>query len=446
MAYPSAFDALDIQLVIGGRLYKPDDIGLFRLLIAFEEDGDCGVELHCVDNDYSVADSVDFQPGNLLAIRWGYRLSQDYSDNATHFVIQKPSTDYGEDGVVSIVKAYTKSGLLSAMRPQKVYNSRTLGDIVKDVAGRAQMDVLWNSAGAGQEVVPSISHSTWSDRQLLSVLADRYGYQVSYQGNTIVFDRITYSETPVHSLLYRKGEDSIIRSANVSMDAKKNAGATMATSFDPKTKESKTVEGKEAAVSLAVSAIDGLQAFVAPALGQTPANAATASSPGSSGLMQGMAKLMGVPAMPNIPDPLAAPEAKNLRTLLSQPDVSEAISQSNANAFKFNTAKKKCGLELHCAGLPWAKVRQLVQVTGLAKRDSGNWYVSKVSHDISRSDGAITSLECNRNRTNAGNTKGGSAAGTVNKKTAAESTDNKKEVLTVNAQHGEQQVVKEKKK
>lgn len=432
MGSTNVFDAIDIQLVINGRLYKPEDIGLFRMLLAFEDDGDSGLELHCTDMDYTITDSIDFQPGQVISVKWGYKLSKDYSEEYSGFVIQKPSTEYGEDGVVATIKAYTKSGLLAASRPQKTYNNRKLADIVKDVASRVQMKVEW-STGAGQEIVPAISHSTWSDRQLLSVLADRYGYQVSYVADTIVFDRITYAETPVHRLVYSKGEDSNIKSATVSMDAKKDAGTAMANSFSSETNTPTVEEGKEPETALAISAVDGFEAAFTKTVGQQPVNAPAVSSP--SMLDKFATSVAGLSGGPG--NPLAAAAPSEFRQLLSMPDTTQAISSSQASAFKFNTSKKKCGLELDCVGMPALKIRQLVEVVGLSKRDSGNWYVSKAVHEFVKSSGYTTSCECNRSRSNLGHNTDGTNVNTK-KAPGAEPGANPAEVkVQVNAVNGE---------
>ena len=406
----NAFDSIDVQLVINGHIYQPSDIGLFRLLVVFEEDGDSGVELHCVDNEYRIADSVDFQPGQVLSLRWGYRMSKVYSKTYSGFVIQKPSTDYGEDGVVSVVKAYTKSGILAASRPQKVYNNKKLGDVVKDVASRANMEVVWSTPGAGQEIVSALSQATRSDRELLRMLSDWYGYQVSYVGNQIIFDKITYSETPSKLLKYSKGEDSVIRSANVSNDAKKDAGGVAGASFDPVQKVKKIADDKKAeeALQLAISGLTGEQAVVPIRdAGATPVN-----EPPLGAQSEAQKMLAGaVTGILGNQDLGADLSGNSIRTIMSQPDLMGTISESEAAALKFNTSKKKCGLELECVGLPDLEIRQLVQVEGLAKRDNGNWYVSKTLHEIDQGSGYSTRVECNRSHTNVG-----SGLGTDSKK------------------------------
>ena len=414
MAGVNTFDSIDVQLVINGHLYQHSDIGLFRLLIVFEEDGDSGVELHCVDSDYKIADSVDFQPGQLMSVRWGYRLSKEYSKTYSGFVIQKPSTDYGEDGVVSVVKAYTKSGILAASRPQKVYNNKKLGDIVKDVASRANMEVVWSTPGAGQEPVSAIAQATRSDREFLRQLADWYGYQVSYIGNQIVFDKLTFSETPSKLLRYRQGEDSVIRSANVSNDAKKDAGGVTGTSFDPVQKLKKTSDDKKAeeAMQLAIGAVTGEQAVVpTKEAGATPVNTPPPALQSESQKM--LAGVLGGPGLDG------EATGNSIRTLMSQPDLMGTISESEAAALKFNTSKKKCELELECVGLPDLEIRQLIQVEGLAKRDNGNWYVSKALHEINQGSGYSTRIECNRSHSNAG-----SGVGTDSKKVNTKKASN----------------------
>jgi phage protein D len=446
MAYLNAFDGIDIQLVINGHLYKPDDIGLFRLLVAFEDDGDSGVELHCDDHEYFVADSVDFQPGSVLSVKWGYKLSKDYSEEYGGFVIQKPSVEYGEDGVVSIIKAYTKSGLLSALKPQKVYNNKKLGDIVKDIASRAQMKVVWNSEGAGQELVPSIAHATWSDRQLLSVLADRFGYQVSYLADTLVFDRITYAETPAHRLLYNSGEEGNIKSATVSMDSKKDAGTAMASAVNSVDKAPVEREAGKAETALGVSAVDGSSALVTKLTGQQPVNA---PEPKMGVMDSTLLKLTGGTLKPqtdlNSLLGQGGAEAEAFRTILSQPATQQAISDSHATAFKFNTSKKKCGLELVCIGIPSLKMRQLVEVIGLAKRDSGNWYVSKAVHRLEKA-GYTLALECNRSHSNSGQNRDDVNVNTKNATANSEVGPFMEEKVKVSAVNGDVATVLREKK
>lgn len=423
MALIRGFDGVGVQLTINEHLYTPSDINAFKIVVALEEDGDSGVELHCNDDDYKIADSVDFQPGSLLSIKLGYKLGSDYTKTYSNFVIQKPSMEYGEDGAVAVIKAYTKSGLLAASRPRKVYNKLRLGDIIKDIASRAQMDVRWNSEGAGSEILPVVSQANWSDRELLHILAVRYGYQLTFLGNTIVFDKVTYSETPTCRLVYRRGETGNIISGHVYLEGKKNPERTVAESFDPLKKVTESSESgqQDSEKVLGVSLVDGSHALVSKPTGnKTPVNASTSDTlqnwvnksatdiqtalDGSSNPLDSVRNLLGG-ADPN-----------DQRNLLSLPATMESISRTHANAFKFGVSKKKCGLELECVGNPQLENRQLVEVVGLANRDSGNWFISKTVHEVSKS-GFLTHLELNRSRANLA--RATESTDKVNKKSAA---------------------------
>lgn len=381
------FSGLSVFITIAGTLFKPEDLGLLQLDVTDADEGDNSVELHCVDNSFKIADSSIFRVGQQLSVKFGYTRGE-MSLERSGYVLMKPSTNYAKDGVLSKVHASTKSATLGVRRPQKAYGPTALKAIVHDIATRNGLKL---EITGGNERMPAFSQGTWSDRQTLRTLADRFNYQVSYTSDTITFAPRDYSLVPKLELIYGQGEDSNIIHADLEVNAKQEDSTTHITSVDPASKKVKTETSGEAQKSLAVSAEDG-HTWTA----QDTNHLSTAARQAPSTPFPQVSS--------NTPAPGISGSPSDIMTLLSTPDTVEGNMQAHATSDKLKKQKKKGELTIVTQGMPSAKARMLVHVKGLAKRDSGNWYVSSVTHNISKHDGYTTKFELNRH---GNNTKGG---------------------------------------
>lgn len=438
----NSYSGVDIFITVGGKLFKPEELDLFQVDIIDSDEGDNQVELHCVDNDFKIADSALFRVGSILSVKWGYTTTGEFSAERSGYVILKPATNYTKDGVISIIKAKTKSATLAARRPQKSYGKTTLRTIVQEIAQRNNLELKLEG---GNENLDGFSQGNWSDRQTLRTLADRFGYQVSFSSETITFAPRDFSETPKLTLLFGQGEDSNVITAHLNVDSHSNmGGATNAqiTSFDPKKKESKTEDAGKPKQELAVFAGNGSSWTTK---GDPDAKPATSAPSWASPL--------GTPSagpsawMPNWATPqsptggLTDAAPAEVRALMSTPDTMEGNSQAHATSLNLRQQKKHAELTVDTVGIPAAHARMIVEVKGLAKRDSGLYYVAKVHHKLKIKSAYECSFELNRHGTNAGG--GPKTKAPVNQQSASDGHDGqvKKKTVAVSAATGQTGVV-----
>lgn len=408
---------LAIYITAGNRTYTMEDLNAFRVTITDSEEGDSTIELQCNDEDYLVTDNMLFQVGESLGVRWGYTLNNEMSKERSGYVVVKPSTTYGEDGTLAVIKATTTSLLMSARRPQKSYGKTSLKAIIQDIATRNKLEL---EITGGTESVPGFSQGNWDDRQTVRVLADRYGYVATYNGTTLNFAQRDFSLKPASVFYYKQGEQSNIISAQVQQDHAKDMGAgetSTKTKSNPDEKTTNKVEVKnvkqvDLAASIPSSHVTSAQV---PKFGTSveavPPQATTGTPGGLTGVLAGMgSKVMST----NGGGPGKQWDASDIRMISSQPPTMDAISKSHATAGALNAKTRKADMSIVVEGEPSLTAKQIIEVIGLSKRDSGKWYVIKVTHRLDLSSGYTCDMELART---GHNLKGsGQAAGNVNDK------------------------------
>lgn len=415
----NGFSGLNVFITVGGRLFKPEELDLLKLDVTDADEGDSDVELQCSDDDFKIADAGLFRVGQIMSVKFGY-VNGEMSADRTGYVIMKPATSYAKDGVLSTIKASTKSATLAARRPQKNYGPTSLRNILSEVARRNGLKL---EIEGGNEQLKGFSQGNWSDRQTCRVLADRFGYQCTFSSETIVFAPRNYNATPTLELVFGNGEEANILSADLNVDAKKEDNTTQAINVNPSSKSTKTVTAGEASKALAISAENGHS-------WETKVSHEQVVLPPTTSQNQGVST-MGFPLGNSVQSAL---DSTDLKTLLSTPDTVEGNMLAHATAEKLTKQKKKGELTVTCVGIPAARARILVHVKGLAKRDSGNWYVSSVTHSIGKSDGYTTSFELNRH---GANTQGGDKTKSpLNSQLPQKNGDGTKQVVAVSAESG----------
>lgn len=370
------FSGVNVFLTIGGVTYTPDDLQLTKLEVTDSDEGDNELEAVCVDNDFRIADSPVIRVGVLMSVKWGYTLGRS-SQERQGYVLMKPSVHYTNNGVETTLKAFTKSATLAARQPRKVYGATSVRQIVSEIAIRNGLTL--NIVG-GNEKLNAFSTANWTDRQVLRVLADRYGYQLSFSSGEVTFAPIDYGAVPALELVYSDGEQGNIINAELNVDARHAMGdsSTVAGGVDPFSKLFQSATSGDADKTVAISAEDGHSWLTTAA--------------------QKVADVGGVFEMPKISNSLPDDVVQHM----TSPDVNNLLA--SATGEKLKKQKKKGELSIESLGIVDAICRKIVRVQGLAKRDSGNWYVQSVRHDISKQSGYSCHWELARH---GNNTQGG---------------------------------------
>ena len=400
----NTYSGLEVFVTVGGKVFLPQDLGLFEMDVIDIDEGDNEVDLHCNDNFFKIADSVLFSVGNLLSIQWGYTATSNMSQQRSGYVIMKSSTEYDKGGIVSIIHAKTLSSVLAGRRPQKNYGPNiTLGSIVTDIANRSGLTL--NLTG-GSEILSGFSQGNWSDRQCLRVLADRLGYQASFSSTTLTFAPRSFSDTPGLSLVFGKGEDSTIIRASVKVNVHAQLGAAtnvQITSLDPNLKTVSCHQATPPVQELAVYAGDGSTSIVT----QNPDSKPPVPKSPVGTLLSSV-----LPWQPNAGSTTQSPTGGNIGVpppdvlmAMSSPEASDVNALLHATSLNQRQQKKQADLEVDTVGQPLAHARMIVDVQGLSKRDSGLYYVTKVHHKIVVKSTYICVFDLNRHGNNAGGPK-----------------------------------------
>lgn len=380
---PTQFSGVEVFITLNGTTYTAEQLNLSEMKVTDADEGDNEIELTIPDNDYRITDSGLFKVGQLMSAKWGYANGQ-MSQQRTDYVIMKPSTTYDASGCTAKVIASTKSATLAARRAQKVNGPTSVKTVISEIANRNGLAL--NITG-GNERMAGFAYGMWSDREVVRILADRFGYQASYSSDTITFAPRDYGAVPTIELVYRIGENSDILTASLEVDAKKSMGdsKTTAISVDPSTKKVVQQTAANPAKSLAISAEDGHSwvTQAASSVGQT-------LTPTLTAIVQKSA-------------PLALPP--DIQKILSSPDATVDNLKSLASGEMQKKQRKKGELTISSVGFPQANSRIIVNVTGLAKRDSGNWYVVNVEHHIMVDSGYQCHWELSRRGNNTKNTE-----------------------------------------
>lgn len=409
---PTNLPGLQVFVTIDNTTITSADTDMIEMSVEDSDEGDNDITISFQDNDYAIADSTLFVVGKKMTVKWGY-INGDMSQ-ARSGILMKPEVEYTETGVVTKVTAKTKSATLATRRPQKTYGKTSIGSIVQEIASRSGLTL---DMTGGSETVNAFSHANWSDRQVLRVLADRFGYQVSYSSDTITFAPRDYGAAPALELVYGQGENSSIHEAHLNVDASKTLGdsLTKAVSLDPSNKKTVVAQSQNAPQTLAISAEDG-----GSWLASSPV-----LKPATSLINTLNAKVTSVMDSD-------AQAAQDVLSHISTPDPLNA--QLLATAEKIKKQKKKGELSVTSIGIVTAASRKIVTVKGLAKRDSGNWYTISVTHKISE-EGYACEFEFGRH---GNNTRKPPVKNTepLNKQTGGNNQDPTKKIIAINATTG----------
>jgi phage protein D len=368
------FSGVNVFINIAGQDYLPLQIGLIRMEVTDTDEGDSEIVLTCTDETFQLIDSPTIKVGALVSVKWGYAGGPQSLERA-NYVLMKPSARYGEGGVEVTLKAYTKSATLAARRPRKVYGATSVRQVVSEIANRNGLSL---TIKGGNEQLPTFSMGSWTDRQ---TLREFWPIAMATRSATVRTPSCslpwTTATAPAIKLVYGQGERSNILSADLSVDAHKSHGdsATTATAVDPTKKTVTKAVAKEAEKTVAISAEDG----------HSWLTSATQSFLSSSTVQEVSTKAASVlPA--------------DISQFISTPDVNNVEAVATGEMLK--KQKKKGELTIESIGIAQATCRQIVNVAGLAKRDSGNWYVQTVTHSIDTDSGYRCHWELSRHGNN----------------------------------------------
>lgn len=394
------------------------------------------------------ADDDDIVSGTLLSCQFGF-LGEAISP--VHVVkITDVKVSYGERVTMS-VKCLDKGQDMKKGTPSKMYKGKKASDIAIDIAKKYDLTPIVTETSKSYTTLPQ---GTLTDFEFLQDLANKEkdGSYIFYiSDEELHFEKIDYAKNA--RVTYTYGVDIVKFTPEYAESKQKGAGksATVA-SFDPLEKKAatSTVTPENALDNTKLGEWD-VNGNKKVDLNSIKLQAADKSKQRSSITKSGLTP-QSVPAgkydFKGITKATNAFNDKNYITpknvqkdnfygyqstlfVLPTGDKTEAVNIANKvqKTAGSGTGKPKIlTATLAIKGNPLLKPGDIITIAGVAKRHQGNWYINKISHDVTPSSYYGSNLEMTKNGSSKENTAGAAKSDKVNKTLGDKTTDTKKEI------------------
>ncbi|MFQ5647483.1 MAG: phage late control D family protein, partial [bacterium] len=261
------------------------------------------------------------------------------------------------DTVRLTLKAYDAGSKMKGKSSQKIWKNKTYSGIAQEIAGKYKLNAV---VDVTSEIIESEPQGNKSDFGFLRYLADRIGFQFYVQNNELHFHKINLDKKPVLSLSYQ-GKDGLLLSfrPKVKAQEKKGEGSEVkAVGFDPMTKQPAVQKGNDDNVT-------------STALGKK-----TLLVDGATGEEKYEKQETGK----TIPTPHQ--HAREVEKLAKGKNQEAQLDQLEAEAT--------------VVGIPTIAAKELIEITGVGTKFSGNYYLKQVRHEIG-AGGYLMQMELKRN-------------------------------------------------
>lgn len=303
-------------------------------------------------------DSRLFDEGNDVQIQMGYQ--SDLSKSGVvdfEGEITAVSASFPESGVPTLmVRGFSFFHQLQRKRRRKPFEAITDSGIAEEIADDMSWGAIVNPTEAKH---PVLSPKDQTYAAILTSIAQRIGYEVAVKNKTLIFAEPRYRKLHGPELTLEWGKD--LGSFNASLST-----YNMVTEVIVRGSQTAHGNGKKPLVGKAT--VGDIRGKMGDTTG--PEIAQKIRDWGSN------------PALDSEHDLVDQPEAKEV-----------ALAQLEAKALEFITGRGSI------IGNPKLKARMLIELKGLGRRFSGNYYVTSVTHTID-AGGYRTDFEVKRNARN----------------------------------------------
>lgn len=365
-------------ITIGGKKL-PQDISNDVISFSYEDISDKMDELRLTirDEELKHMDNPLLQEGKEICARWGYL---GHLCDVRQCTIKEIEYDFPEDGCPTLtLVAYDKGHKLTGRSARTCWNGKKVAEIVKDIAAKHGLKPTIEIP----EDVPReyTSQGGKNDMEFLEQLASETGCRLQVKNDRLIF--APEKETgPTLAFEYRKDQDGWLKSLKVSTDTEKGKGAaakTEVSGVNPNTGKEFKQDGNAAesgySLNLNNSAVQETKLQVrhdeaGKSVASTAADAAGA----------------------------------------------KAVAKSKAR----NAVKGNIKMAAEFIGMPYLASNNVVTITGIGKKLSGNWKVHSVLHTITADNGYTCQADLTKNDVskasgNGGKTQSGGNGGGGNK-------------------------------
>ena len=337
------------MIQVGGEVLSSEitkRIVSFTYEDAEKELDQCKIE---IADAYSLLDNTQLREGSILRMRWGYpgRLSGEKI-----CTIKEPQFTFDNQGVRLTLVAYDLGHKLAGRKVQKAWNNVSVQEVVETVANKHALKTKTkNVSDTVNEMQAGLS-----DMQFLKELGSRYGCQVYVEADTLHFHPQEKAEAP--SAQYIWGEifgrflEFQVQVSNEHGKGKKSKVKSRGIHPDTKELQENYVDESnlgEPRLSAAVYKLDA-------SMGETPLSDSEESG-----------------------DYAASPAGTS----------SDAKHRAR-KGYKTDNVKTTARF----IGDPRLNAKGIILLQGLGNAYSGNWYATKMTHDIR--DGYICTAELER--------------------------------------------------
>ena len=355
---------------------------------AIEEDNYLGLT---IKSNFSaeLTDDNELDAGRKISFMFGY-IGLERSE--THKAKITDILPKYNERVTLTVKCLDLGTTIKKVGDNKIWENVTSSDIAKTIADKYGLTLVVDKTTKKWDNLPQGNRS---DLGFLHYLAKREA------GNYTVFIR--------NENLY-----FVKRAINVSSRRtfEYNNGDGVVTSFEPAIKES-SASPSSSSVKMAIS--DPTKASKASDIANVSVDHKNEEKTGTTGAFKGVydafSNKLGTTTESTTPSKVLVDPTK---------DKTEATNL--ANSLKKSTGLKEITAKLTIEGDPTLVPNEVITMKNVAKKFSGNWYVIKVTHEIS-TGGYKTILELNRNGLSA---KTGTKATDANTSVGKDGKDDKK--------------------
>lgn len=335
------------------------------------QEGDDMLRATFSDPIMELVDSEQFVENTEWTVQWGF---PNNLQPARKVIVKRPSYRWGEVSVEALDKGVN----LKVSENWEVYKNKTPKQIVEQIAEKNSLESDVDPE-LDNYTIETLPYGGRTDYEILKYLRSRSpDHYFKITENKIEFKKRSLDNPPVASFEYRPGRNSRILSFEFKVqdqDTAKSGKQTTGVSIDPETFRKlvlKSDEGTTTTTNLGDKRVnDTLKVDYAGSISSSNTNGGTAAKP-NQGFSSG--KILALPP--------------------KKPQELEAIAKSKRN----KSILKSIELQLEVLASPddpFLKSGDVIQILGIGRRYSGNYYIIDITHDLS--SGYIYRITANSN-------------------------------------------------
>lgn len=339
-----------------------DRISGFSHEDCIEEDDLVKFTLH--DLDKSFIDNPAFVEGAEISFHYGF-IGFKYTDTSIA-VIKKIETSYGKQ-IDLVVTCLDKGSNFKQTTSSKIWKQLTASEIVTKICSKYGMDVVSDPTKKKYESLVQGGRTDFSFIRYLTETEDGGSYIFYIKGNTAYFVKRDLKKEAIAEFNYEDNDGKIIDFKVTQKDEGDNKGKTQ-------------VE------------VNGIDPITGEVINES-VDASNVESDGSLGAYS-------IDANGRISSQVGVEKENTTGKSLAVPVTSKEDAKNIANKEHKSDTLSSIEATLIIEGEPMLKAGDIISISGVGQKHSGNWYIFKITHDIGNG-GYVTTIQLKKNATKA---------------------------------------------